>query len=280
LSKNWGEQVFYAPRIGDLVNSSVGADGIYAKLFEILRLHSGPTFERALGLTPGFVLIMLLILLVNRSNKVKNNECSNTFYLFNLILVSMIILIALLLTDDAGHSFWFPIWELIPGISSLRNLYRVMIFLYILLIFYFLIILQDKKTPILVTLTLASLLLLDNYRVPYTNWNDSSMKTSQIQEFRKVLKSKNCQVFYIRPEATNSTPWITQVDAMLAATQSGIPTVNGYASKVPNAWPQVGAWGPASDKELLMWLQSQDSKRTPVCVFSENFMYQNSVTPK
>ena len=279
LSKNWGEQVFYAPRLGDLVNSSVGANGIYAKLFEAMKLNSGPTFERALGLTPGFVLILICVLLINRQKGKSDHEFSNSFYILNQILISITILIALLLTDDAGHSFWFPIWEVIPGVSSLRNLYRVMIFVYIVLIVYFLLILQKKKSTLLVTLVLSSLVLFDNYRIPYTNWNDTNMKTTQIQEFKQNLKGKACEVFYIRPDTTNTTPWITQVDAMLAATQSGVPTVNGYASKVPSAWPQTGAWGSASDEQVLNWLQSQGIKGTSVCIFDERFTYLKSIKP-
>lgn len=267
--KTYTEFVFYAPRWGDLFNSSTQAWLWQDKWNRLIHETSGPTFERALGFTPVLATTLLMIMVVFQFRKLNQGF---KFSLGEKTLFAMIpICILTLITDEQGHSFWRFIWLALKPIRSIRVPFRVSIYLTWIIIYLIFNVLGKLNVRKFTLLVLCLFLFLDSWRPVSSSWSQKEFLTSKDLSIARVLEYSHCQSFFINPKSNDGMPWLTQVDAMIISQTTGISTINGYSGDWPKLWPIKSYWGGASASELIGWIKENDKHiKTRFCYFDLN----------
>jgi hypothetical protein len=177
-----------------------------------------------------------------------------------LSLIFTFLYFAKLFNNSSIHSYLF---DLIPGLNSIRYPTRFIIVLSFALIFisFKLLdsLLRDKKSNVTkVFLYLISiLLLLDQIRGPFTGWNAKLMVNKNLFSQAEKIKN-NCDYFYFdHPGGW----WYDQIEAITFAAQVGIPTVNGYSGAFPSGYP-VQSWNSTfGSKKIFDWMSTINSSK-------------------
>jgi hypothetical protein len=273
-NRDWGEYLIYAPRLGDLFNSSMGATGPYQKIMTYLNLGLNPTFERALGFPLLTLIIYLsLLLLINLPRFTKLFD-PKLVRLFNSAIIGTFITFLILAADDAGHSMWFVPWRLVPGLSSVRAPSRILILLALILVILVILLISSIKlrsgARFLCVLLLVLVFIFDNSRSHYSMWTRADYESQNYARVVNTARDEQCSAFYVAPSQSNPQPWITQVEAMQIASTGRIPTINGYSSKTPIGWPQTPYWGRANPEDIRQWVSKFSLNNPRVCYFDEN----------
>ena len=267
-NKDYMEFVFYAPRWGDLFNSVNQSWGIQAKFNEKTGQSVTQTFERALGITPIlFTLITLLVLQIIRS---KRGIESIDKKIALTLLVTAILPSLIVVTDEAGHSFWRFIWELVTPLRSIRVPFRVAIYttwILVFLIFYVMVKSGIKRWAFFLVF---SFLIIDTWRPIPASWSSEELVSKNGQVVEKTLIRENCDSFFLNPSESNQAKWLTQVEAMVIANSLGIETVNGYSGNWPNDWPIERYWGRATLTDIGMWSKQNQDKSGRMCYINED----------
>jgi hypothetical protein len=260
----------YSPRYMDLWNASIGASGLDAKIYNYAKLGVTDSFERAMGFPIIFALLIVcvvLYMLLGQKHSVK----------FRLMAILAIFISFAPLTDDRGQSFWYFLWVL-PGGNSIRTPARLWIYgqiLWSILIVLMLNSFYAKKifSKYFKILMISTVLVvgLNQYR-PSVSGFDGSPLTSFGIRAETALSNKGCSIIYL---GTNQPMTITesidrQLDGIAIAYRLGIPTSNGYSSKVPLNWPQGGAWGVVDSDSVLAWIKTESPDfKGKFCYYSE-----------
>ena len=267
-NKDYMEFVFYAPRWGDLFNSVNQSWGLQAKFNEKTGQSVPQTFERALGITPIlFILITLLVLQIIRSKS--RIESIDKKIVLTLLMTAMMPSL-IVVTDEAGHSFWRFIWELVTPLRSIRVPFRVAIYttwILVFLVFYVMVKLGIKRWAFFL---IFSILIIDTWRPIPASWSSEELISKNGQAIEKTLIRENCDSFFLNPSESNQAKWLTQVEAMIIANSLGIETVNGYSGNWPNDWPIERYWGRATLKDIGMWSIQNREKTGKLCYINED----------
>ena len=265
--KDYMEFVFYAPRWGDLFNSVNQSWGLQAKFNEKTGQSVSQTFERALGITPIlFILITLLVLQIIRS---ESRIGSNYKKIVLTLLITAILPSLIVVTDEAGHSFWRFIWELVPPLRSIRVPFRVAVFttwILVFLVFYVMVKSGIKKWTFFLVF---SILIIDTWRPIPASWNTEELISKNGQAVERTLIRENCDSFFLNPTESNQAKWLTQVEAMVIANSLGIETVNGYSGNWPNNWPIERYWGRATLTDIGNWSKQNQESKGKLCYINE-----------
>lgn len=267
-NKDYMEFVFYAPRWGDLFNSVNQSWGLQAKFNEITGQNVSQTFERALGITPIlFILLSLLVLQIIRSEShIKSNDKK-----FALALLLMAILPPLIVvTDEAGHSFWRFIWELVTPLRSIRVPFRVAIYTTWILVFIIFYVMVKSGIKKWVFFLVFSILIIDTWRPIPSSWNAEELISKNGKAVEETLIRENCDSFFLNPSESNQAKWLTHVEAMVIANSLGIETVNGYSGNWPNNWPIERYWGRATLTDIGNWLNLNGEIKEKLCYIYED----------
>jgi len=256
--KTYKEFVFYAPRWGDLFNSSTQAWYFQDKWNHLIRTTASPTFERALGFTPILAGSIFFLLLTLQFKKLKQQT------IFGLNEKSLLALIPLclltLITDEQGHSFWRFIWVAISPIRSIRVPFRVSIYLTWIILYLLFFALGKLEVKKFIFIVLFFLLFFDAWRPVSASWKQSDYLTPMDLSISHALNVNDCHSFFINPKNDADQPWLTQVDAMVISQSVGISTINGYSGDWPNDWPIKAYWGGASAPKVINWIKKLDKK--------------------
>jgi len=261
---------FYSPRYMDLWNASIGASGLDAKIYNYSKLGVTDSFERAMGFPIIFALLIacvVLYLLLGQKHSVK----------FRLIALLAVFISVVPLTDERGQSFWYFLWVL-PGGNSIRTPARLWIYGQILWSILIVLMLHNfyakKRISKYFKVLMVSTVLvvgLNQYRPSMSGFDGLPLTSFGIRA-ETALSNKGCSIIYL---GTNQPLTITesidrQLDGIAIAYRLGIPTSNGYSSKVPPNWPQGGAWGLVDSKSILEWVKSEKPDfKGKFCYYSE-----------
>jgi hypothetical protein len=251
--------VFYAPRWGDLFNSSTQAWGLQLKFNEFFQQSAGPTFERALGLTPFLLAIAIILPLIARFRGSNLNIQSNLKIKLSYYLT--ILFMVLIVVDEQGHSFWRFLWVAFPPIRSITVPFRIMIILTWILLFAIFMQLKNFKNKNKLVVLISIVILLDVGRPTISRWSESEFINPATTHMIDSLSMNKCDAFFINPSKDNAAPWLTQIDAMTLSSVSDIPTVNGYSGNWPQGWPITPYWGGATVEATTRWI-AQSSPRS------------------
>ncbi|WP_063725005.1 hypothetical protein [Cystobacter fuscus] len=72
-----------------------------------------------------------------------------------------------------------------------------------------------------------------------------------------------CQSFFYGPAEEHAPSWKYQIDAMWAALERGVPTVNGYSGNVPPGWALEPVF--RADAALLAWARARGLEVSDIC---------------
>lgn len=258
--------VFYAPRWGDLFNSSTQAWGLQLKLNEFFQQSAGPTFERALGLTPFLLAIAIILPLIAKFRGSNSNVQSNLKIKLSYYLTILFML--LIVVDEQGHSFWRFLWVAFPPIRSITVPFRIMIILTWILLFAIFMQLKNFKNKNKLVVLISIIILLDVGRPTISRWSESEFINPATTHMIDSLSMNKCDAFFINPSQDNAAPWLTQIDAMTLSSVSDIPTVNGYSGNWPQGWPITPYWGGATKEATTRWIaQSSPTSNLTFCYY-------------
>lgn len=268
--KTYGEFVFYAPRWGDLFNSVNQSWGVQKYFNDFTQQSIVGSFERALGITPILfilaVILVIMIILPSFSLSVGNRKIVSVLVLAS-VLPGLVIV-----TDEAGHSFWRLFWGYIEPLRSIRVPFRISVLTTWILLFAIFFVLSRLKVKRTYITAIFVLLMIDTWRPIPSTWNHSEELSSSGRIVINSLVGQNCSYFFLNPSLSNVTPWITQVEAMTISNITGIPTVNGYSGNWPDGWPIQAYWGRASESEIKLWVnKSSESDDLVGCFIDQDF---------
>jgi hypothetical protein len=266
--KDYMEFVFYAPRWGDLFNSVNQSWGLQAKFNEKTGQSVSQTFERALGITPIlFILITFMTLQIISS---RNRIESNAKKIVLTLLVTAILPSLIVVTDEAGHSFWRFIWELVTPLRSIRVPFRIAVYttwILVFLVFYVMVKSGMKRWAFFLVF---SILIIDTWRPIPASWSSEELISKNGQAVEKTLIRENCDNFFLNPSESNQAKWLTQVEAMVIANSLGLETVNGYSGNWPNNWPIERYWGRATVTDIGNWSKQNQENKEKLCFINED----------
>jgi hypothetical protein len=267
-NKDYMEFVFYAPRWGDLFNSVNQSWGFQAKFNEVMGQNVSQTFERALGITPIlFILLSFVIFRLVRFDSTLESKVKRTAL---SLLVTATLPALIVVTDEAGHSFWKFIWEVVTPLRSIRVPFRVAIYTTWILLFVIFYVMAKAGVKKRVLSFVFFLLIIDTWRPTPASWSVEDLISKNGQVIEKTLIRENCDSFFVNPSKSNQAKWLTQVEAMLIANSLGNNTVNGYSGNWPNNWPIEKYWGRAKPADIGEWAKTSFGKNTKVCFIDED----------
>jgi hypothetical protein len=172
-------------------------------------------------------------------------------WLFSLIITFLYF--AKLFNNSSIHSYLF---DIVPGLNSIRYPARFIIVLSFALIFisFKLLdnLLRDKKFNVtkVFMYAIAILLLLDQIRGPFIGWNAKLLENKNLFSQAEKIKN-NCDYFYFdHPGGW----WYDQIEALTFSAQVGIPTVNGYSGAFPNGYPTQSWNSTIGSKKIFDWM--------------------------
>jgi hypothetical protein len=247
----------YSPRFFDVFNQSTLAQGPIKNFFVFFRLDTSPTFERAMG----FSLISLLILLTFQIWSYRSKIRNSPIRFLSIVLFIQLLLIPI--TDDRGQSLW-QIAIKFPIISSVRVPSRIWIFAGFILAYLIVdsirLMLQrySENKHVMVAALVFAILIISEYRQPWAFLEKKSVESIMNSSTSKKILEMNCIAFYLAPppDVSQEVAAEYQIEGMLIATSTGIPSINGYTSIPPKGWPQTGNWGRANLDQVKAWIRS------------------------
>ena len=258
-------------------SNGVGVDGaIFKKLYEILHLDKGLKSSNLVGdwgggLGIALVIIATYFLFDNLLRKKHLNKELSLPISIALIYLSFVIFN----NDKSIFSYFF---NLIPGLNSIRSPSRYIIlvgFFLIFLIFYkFDKILDNSNSKLrFVVFILMIILFLDQLRSPFKGWDESKISNFDLESHKDKMISECDYFYYDRPGGW----WYDQIEAVVFASQSGVPTVNGYSGAYPKNYPVSAFESDVPSVAIFDWISKIDSDKVGCFVQdSENFLKLNN----
>ncbi len=274
VSFGYGDVLNYSPRYGDLLNTSRGAFGPWNSFFEKFNLPIAGNSERAMGYPPVLFLLfigLLVILFVGRES------VKDRLVLLKAFILTNFLILAIILTDDQGHSPWFVFYEWIPILGSARCTFRFNILLtFILLVslaYYFDYRSRFKrfsKRETWIACLLFIAIFAESIRTFPSAWTASDYLPKYASEIIADISSQDCRAFLLVPSALPVNPSFLANDAAAIAVVSGVPTLNGSTSVFPENWDLFWISSQSYEVQLDNWLRFNAIPKGDVCTFIVN----------
>ena len=163
-----------------------------------------------------------------------------------------------------GFSLYAWLYQL-PGFGSMRSLQRI---INVELLFYAMatgfvfsrLFRKEHKYSFAAFVLALTFILLDNYiKHDYTDRGENKIALERLNPLVSEIKKMPAgSVISYEPDSIIGSAIFYQLDAMLAAQQSGLKTLNGYTSNSPEGYSNY--WNTPSEKNRMEWLQH---KRIP-----------------
>jgi hypothetical protein len=270
---NWSEVSFYLPRFSDLINASIGSNGIMQDLYSKMKLDIFPTSERAMGLTLSVLLLLTIGGVVLILKKLKLHIWVKSLYAASLVTL------ILPLTDERGLSFWYFVNQF-PFMNSVRTPARFWVFSSIIISWISLWIIWSGFQLAMKSLVsklsffgLLTVLVILQVKEPIASWTETELLSPYGQTSAKLIEQNRCDYFYVSssPELGLMESITIQIDAMIIASVQERKTINGYTSAPPPYWPQRPIWGLVGERDLKTWLRIYSGKFPgKLCFVDEN----------
>jgi hypothetical protein len=139
-----------------------------------------------------------------------------------------------------GHSFWLLMFRFVPGAAAIRVPERIASVLNLAVILIICTGLDELwrgkgRLRVAAFWCLAAFLVVEQLNLVDTHMID---RAAEREIFRKVRKPPlNCQAFFLAHSASETRlSFANQIDAMLVARETGVPTLNGYSGWSPSGW--------------------------------------------
>lgn len=150
-----------------------------------------------------------------------------------LSAISVLILVTLY---PGGFTIWKVLFRVLPGANAIRGVSRV-VFLMLIPLSIGLAYLVETRARWAVGLLIAALCVLEQGQA--VGAYDKTRVRSDVARLAARV-GKDCIAFYyspLFPDSRDAPPQFKlHLDAMWAALETGVPTVNGYSGKHPSGW--------------------------------------------
>jgi hypothetical protein len=240
----------FAPRPGDLVNVS-GTNYLWRSTLHRIfgaaneRLVNG---ERSLAVTPLLMLVpvVLAVVVVRAERRAELLGRVTTVTAGAVSLVAAALALALLPVWVGGHSAWYVVWAYVPGGSAIRATARIQVVgsqLMAIALAALLSRLLDLHRPRrrahahalgVTAMAVVSLLCLEQLNLAKASLVD---RPAQLAALALVPPPPaGCTSFFILSPGAPIVPFILEIDAILVAQRTDVPTLNGYSGQIPPGW--------------------------------------------
>lgn len=181
----------------------------------------------------------------------------------NLVLLYLTGIITFLLyLRVQGFSLYAWVYQL-PGYGSMRSLQRI---INVELLFYAIatgfvfsrLFRKEHKYGFAAFVLALTLILLDNYiKHDYTDRGENKIALQRLNPLvTKIKDVPKGSVISYEPVSITGSAIFYQLDAMLAAQQSGLMTLNGYTSSSPQGYSNY--WNNPSKESRIEWLKHKN----------------------
>jgi hypothetical protein len=246
--RSWNEVVDFLPNFIDFFNTS----GMGSNPLDFITIVLSNKGQNNDGFTFFLFTFAVILLLVFRSRNMK----TQIWNIEKSIMISAIIwyLTIVLFKDD--WAIYKIFWEIIPGVKSIRDPHRPILFYSIFLIGLFyrlceLYLIKKRNVPSkLLIFTMISIVVVEQYRdeIPSFKINDYLISNKSYLG----LDYSNCGSVTVFREGSGW--WRDQIDGMVLGSVLGIPTTNGYSGGLPPGYPEIDDKYPNSFSNYITWL--------------------------
>jgi hypothetical protein len=264
----WTEVMLYAPRIGDLVNTSTGQQGWIARFNDVFHLNGFPTYERAMGLVP---LLFFLVLIMSISIFARPDIFSRELRITLLTLASILILP---LVDELGRSSWWFVWQLFPGASAIRSNARIWIlatWLALYLLARYLVEIKSLTNRRIVFPVIITLISTMSIRDSQSFWKIEDFVSRGSNKIVSEIIDQRCKAFFIVPIKNGQAKPLIQYEAMAISEVTGIPTLNGSSARNPENYDLHLADEKSAPIMVEKWVKKNNSNylKSEICIFTD-----------
>jgi len=244
-------RVFNIPN-GAAFNGTKMNGSVFSNIYEKLNFATESETQVGVGLVATALIALLLVVsLIHRLL---------SFNQFKMLFSAFIIYIYF--TDLGGNfSFHSLFFNWVPGFQTIRFPYRYTIILgFIVLIAIFLALDNFNKNfksnlSLLITSILATLLFIDQQRNSFIGWERDILVNTDLVAQQELIQD-NCDYFYYSKPGGGW--WYNQIEAMVFAYRSGVPTVNGYSGGFPEGYPVESFTSSEDPNEIFDWIEKVD----------------------
>ena len=247
-------RVFNIPN-GAAFNGTKMNGSVFSVIYENLNSATESETQVGVGLVAAILIVLLFVVsLINRLL---------SFSQFKMLASALIVYVYF--TDLGGnfsiHSLFFN-W--IPGFQTIRFPYRYTIILgYIVLLAIFLALDNFNKKfkgnlSLSIISILATLLFVDQQRNSFIGWERDILVNTDLVAQQELIQD-NCDYFYYSKPGGGW--WYNQIEAMVFAYRSGVPTVNGYSGGFPEDYPVESFTSSEDPNEIFDWIEKIDQRK-------------------
>ena len=264
----WTEVMLYAPRIGDLVNTSTGHQGWMARFNDVFHLNGFPTYERAMGLVPLLFIIVLIMSISIFARPIIFSKESR------VILLTLLSILILPIVDELGRSPWWFVWQLFPGASAIRSNARIWILASWLAFYLMARYLAEVKSlanrrfilPIIIIL-ISTMSIRDSQSF----WKSENYVSTNSSTIMSQIVDRGCAAFFLVPIKNGQAIPLIQYEAMAISEMTRVPTLNGSSARNPENYDLHLADEKSAPVMVTKWVNANDSKllTSEICIFSE-----------
>ncbi|MEI7546733.1 MAG: hypothetical protein WCK21_01555 [Actinomycetota bacterium] len=264
--RTFTEVLIGAPSYGDVVN--VGANNflwggaLKAMLTDTTRLY---TIEISDAVTP-LVLLSVAVCAVLVAVRLRGDRSLRAATARSLLTVTIVLTVLPLRVGT--FQLWHAVWRFVPGAQALRAIGRIEImaaftapFAIAASLVALAAVRGDRRARPRQRWLLAALLVLLSFEQFNTQENGRIDHSDEMAFIRSVRQPPvACHSFFI----LNSPPRLDvemQIDAMIAAQITGLPTINGYSGDTPPHWYLHPA-DPDYLDQVRLWIGLHHLERT------------------
>ncbi|MEM7482658.1 MAG: hypothetical protein AAF481_15885 [Acidobacteriota bacterium] len=237
--RSWDAIAGYIPRPISWIFVSPFSD-IYGWMIEAPPFSwLGAPLEQAIGI--GFVTTLVTLAIYWRSRHLPAMQ---------LLAVTGVVLV-LSTTLFFGHkaSIWRVLFEVVPGVSAMRAVSRIGMFILPLLAAFAIAWLVDRVRgrERLAVFAIALLCCLEQKGTALTS---DALREGEMVDSIVARINPEVEAFYLTQNGGHAPNWLLHIDAMWAGERAGIPSVNGYSGQIPPDWPD-DLWPAKTDRRWI-----------------------------
>jgi hypothetical protein len=257
----------YSPRPIDVIN--VGPHNLlWSRFYQLVFGRWFPRWEGARPNQTGATPVLFMLFLISGFRLIRTRSCGLPQTILFAMWCSNLLLLAVVIRWGSSVWPWAWIYRFIPGAAGVRVISLIQLVLSIptILVACDFIATGWRQTQTRPVFVLLALLLLIEQINDYPVFNiDRPAENAFFTAIDHVPSA--CHAFFAinsRPGPDLDTLYRHNVDAMIIAELSGIPTINGYASFLPPRWRLVHPEDKEYETEVHEWLTNH-AVTGPIC---------------
>lgn len=279
-TSGWVDVVAYSPRWSDLWNATMGGGGLFSDLYARFPEYARSNNEQQLGFPPVLFLAFVVAgLAVLRSSVLGRRTPpadpagiggSRGVGRAGLLAacLTVVAVLAFILMDDRGLSFFRFAWVHVPGFEAVRAPFRVMSILAGMAVFVVLRAIElgwgrstrlrqvrwGRAAVATGTAALVLLMFAEAQRSAHSAWTRADLLPAQLQAQVEPARAA-CDAVILLNDDPSAPAWKNPIDAVVFSVLSGLPTPQGYSRADPLDYP--GQVGESDGTALAQWMRGK-----------------------